>query len=108
MLGVAGEQVESVGQQRQDGKQPVLGPCRAPGEVDDERTASDAANSTPEGCKWRLLNAAKPNLLGDTGNETVADLECGFRSHVAFREASATCRQYQVCILSGVSESGDE
>jgi hypothetical protein len=108
MLGVAGEQVESVWQKRQNGEEAALSPCRAPRQVHDKRTSSDAANSAPKGCKWRLLNAMKANLLGETGDETVADLECGFRSHVAFREASATCRQYQVCTLSGVSESGDE
>src|SRR5580698_9390270 len=41
MLCVTGKQVKSVGQQRQDGSQAVLGPRGAAREVDDQRAPSD-------------------------------------------------------------------
>ena len=91
MLGVAGEQIESVRQQRQDGAEAVLSARRAAREVNDEHVARDATNAAAKGCKWSLLNAAEADLLRDTRNETITDRECGFGSHVALRQASATC-----------------
>ena len=92
MLSVTGEQVESVGQQWEDGAEAVLSARRAAGEVDDEGMACDTADSAAKGCKWRLLNPTKADLFGDARYETIADCECGFGSHVALRQARATGR----------------
>jgi len=108
MLCVAGQQVQGVRQQRQDGAEAVLSARRAPGKVDDERTSCDAADAAAEGCKGRLLNASKANLFSDAGNEAIAHFQCRFRSHVAFRQAGAACRKYQICRLRSVPESRDE
>jgi len=108
MLCAAGQQVQCVRQQRQDGTEAVLSARRAPGKVDDERTPCDAADAAAEGCKGRLFNASKANLFSDTRNEAIAHFQSRFRSHVAFRQAGATCRKYQICRLRSVPESRDE
>src|ERR1700749_318576 len=91
MLGIASQQVESVGQQGQDCTETVLGSGRAAGKVDDKPATCDAADTAAKGCKWSLLYAMKAKLLGYAGNEAVADRECGFGGYVALREASAAC-----------------
>lgn len=104
MLGVPSQQLKSVRKQRQDGSQAVLGAGRAAGEVHDQRVACDAADAASKCSKGCLLRAAKSNLFGNAGNEAIADHKCGFGSHVALRKTSATCRKYQVGMLSGASQ----
>jgi hypothetical protein len=73
MLSAAGEQVESVWQQRQDGMEAALCAGRAARQVDDERAASDAAEAAAKSRKLCLFSAAKADLLSDAGDKAIAD-----------------------------------
>src|SRR5580658_1332512 len=92
MLGVAGQQVERMWQQRQDGAQAVLRTCWAAGKVDNECPACDAADAAAKCRKWCLPGAVKTDLLGDARHEAAADCKSGLGSHVTLRQACATCR----------------
>ena len=69
--------------------------------------AGDAADAAAEGCERRLLEATEADLLGDAGDEAVADGEGGFRSDVALGEARAAGGQHEGGTLRSVAQRGE-
>ncbi len=108
MLGVSGQQFQSMGQQVKDGLEAVPGACGASGQVDDQGTPGDPADAPGKRCKGCLIQAAKADLLGDPGDEAVTHIECGFRRNVALRQAGAAGGQDEIGALCGIAKSGGE
>ena len=91
MLGVAGQQREGMGKQRQDGAEAALCARRAPRKVDDERSARYAADAAAKSRKGCLLSTAQADLFSDAWNKAITDRECGFGSQVTLCQACAPC-----------------
>ncbi len=93
MRGLAGEQVERVGQQVEHGAEGAGCAGGASGKVEQQRAAGgvdvDAAETAAEGCEGGLAQAVLADELGDAGDEAVAEGECGLGGDVAGAEAGA-------------------
>ena len=89
MVGVAGEEVEGVGEKMEDGAEGGFGSAGAAGEIEDEGVAGDAADAAAEGGEGGVLGALLADELGEAGDEAGADGEGGLGCDVAGGEAGA-------------------
>lgn len=95
--GLAGEEIEGVGQEMKDGLEGGDGAARAAGEVEEESGAGgveeagveDGADASAEGGEWGVTEAVGADELRETGDETGGYGEGGFGCDVTGGETGA-------------------
>jgi hypothetical protein len=112
MLGVAGEEIQGVGEEREDGAERAFGSARAAGEVEEEGVAGgmgdDAAEASAECGVGGVVGAGLADEFGEAGDEAVADGERGFGGDVAGGEAGAAGGEDEVGAGGGFAQGGGE
>ena len=108
MLGIAGEEIQGVGQEGKDGAEGAFGSAGAAGEVENEGVAGDAADAAAEGGVGGVVHAILTDKLGEAGDEAVADGEGGLGGYVARGEAGATRGEDQGGAAGCCAQGGGE
>ena len=96
----AGEQFESMGQNRKGGSQGTDGPFRAAGEIENEGCSSDAAEAAAEDGEGRVAAAFGAHQLGNAFEHAVTDCARGFGGDVPAADAG-TARGYDEAAAAG-------
>jgi hypothetical protein len=108
MRGVAGQEVEGVGELREDSLEGIGGAGGGAREVEDEGGAERPAETAAESGEGRALGRVLADELGEAGNEALADGEGGFGGEVAGGEPSAAGGEHQRGASGGVAEGFGE
>jgi hypothetical protein len=112
VLGLSGEQVESVGQQMQHGAEGGGSAGRAAWKVEDECVVAvvreNAADAAAKGGEGSVAQAVLPDDFGNAGDEAVADGEGGLGSDVAGAKAGAASGDEQAGARCSGAERRDE
>ena len=85
----AAEDLDSVGEKVCHGIEGFDGAFGAAGEINDNRLVADDRDTPREHGVWSLLDTFAANLLGETRNRAIGDVEGGFGSRVTWPEAGA-------------------
>jgi len=101
MFGAVVQNVDSVGQDGQNGRQRGLRSGYAAGKVDHQRAADASADGSAEDRGWRMLQAFGAHAFAEAVDGAVADHEGGLRGDVAGRKARPPGRDDKMD-LSGV------
>jgi len=80
----AAEDLDSVGEKVSDGVEGFNGAFGAAREIDDNRLVADDRDTAREHGVWSLLDAFAANLLGETGNRAIGDVERGFGGRITW------------------------
>lgn len=101
----AGEQFESMGQNRKRGAQGTDGAFRTAGDVENDGRAADSAEAAAEDCEGRVAAAFRTHQLGNALEDPVADGLSGFRGDVAGADAGTTGGYDEAGTAGGGSDS---
>jgi hypothetical protein len=82
MLGVAGEEIQRVGEKRKHGAQRIFGPAWTSREVEDERAARDATHSAAEGGERSMELPFLTYQFSEARDKAVANGEGRLRRNV--------------------------
>src|SRR5262245_49077475 len=110
MLGTPSEQVQGVGQERQQRRQAGAHRLRAPGQVHDQAAAKGPCAPPPERCERRLAEAPRPQELRDARRVTLDDVEGRLRGDVTWREPGPASGDHEArvprCRADGRGDQG--
>src|SRR5581483_4094950 len=96
LAGLAGEELDGVGEHRQEDLQRFAHRARRPWEIDDERRADRARDAARQHAVGRLRERARAQRFGDARDLAVDDAARGIGGDVVRREAGATAREDDV------------
>lgn len=96
MVGLPGDELQCMREERQDGAKSARGSGRAARQIDQQRPFRNAAHTTAEDRERGFLSAFATQEFRNAGHQAVADGECGFRCVVPGTHARAAGRDNQV------------
>ena len=116
MFGLSGDEIQSMGQERKDGAQGVLGSSGTAGKVEHQSARrlicrsriDDAADAAAEGGVGRAERSVPADEFGQARDQPSADGERSLRGDVARAQPGAAGGEHQSGAGDGLAQGGDE